>query len=133
MREILFRAWYNNKELLDVDTIFFNDDGTFHVYLKRGRERFGQGKCDVVIEQFTGLLDTNGVKIFEGDIVRIYNHYDGNAEEDVETFDHVAVWDEGYAQYGFKRYKSDDYCTVPYIKGYNIKIEVVGNIHETAK
>ena len=51
--EIKFRAWYDNKELLDVDTIFFDGDNPF-VYLRKGESRFGQGGCPVVLEQFTG-------------------------------------------------------------------------------
>ena len=51
--EIKFRAWYDNKELLDVDTIFFDGDNPF-VYLRKGEARFGQGGCPVVLEQFTG-------------------------------------------------------------------------------
>ncbi len=68
-REILFRAWYNNKELLEVATIFFHD-GKPSVYLKRGKEVFGQGKCEVVLEQFTGASEGNK-KLFERDLVRV--------------------------------------------------------------
>jgi len=68
MREIKFRAWYNNCELLPVDTIFFRDNKPF-VYLKKDETIFGQGKCNAIIEQFTGLHDRNGKEIYEGDIV----------------------------------------------------------------
>lgn len=69
MREIKFRAWYNNKELLDVDTIFFDGDNPF-VYLRKGETRFGQGSCPVVLEQFTNNHDYyTKEELFEGDVM----------------------------------------------------------------
>ena len=114
MREIIYRAWYNNKELLEVDTIFFRDGKPF-VYLKRGSEVFGQGGCDVVLEQFTGLVDKNGVRIFEGDIFSLGD----------PTILHVVEWmDTGLKG---KQIRSLSYVGIEYWRD---SIVVIGNIHE---
>jgi len=61
MREIEFRAWDGKKFL----TPILCDGEVF----KSGRDFEDYVPCNLNAEQYTGLRDINGVKIFEGDIV----------------------------------------------------------------
>lgn len=64
------------------------------------------------VGQFTGLTDKNGVRIFEGDIIRF--------EDDIG----YVIYTEGYARFlvdSPNRYISMDYSS---------EFEVIGNIHD---
>jgi len=86
MREILFRAWdktTNKYRKFDGmhDTMIIDESGEICYYNLQN----GSGGDEYILEQFTGLTDKNGVKIFEGDLIYIGESL------------HVIVWNEkGY-------------------------------------
>jgi hypothetical protein len=113
-RQIEFRAWDGLK------MIYPDSDGWFN-YCKLADYNILQSiRLDTVIKklkamQWTGLLDKNGKKIFEGDIVRIWD----NPENYVEAVE----WDEFSARFIL----SDGHG----LRDFEfIEIEVLGNIFE---
>jgi uncharacterized phage protein (TIGR01671 family) len=117
-RVIKFRAWDKKaSQITPVEGFLWQNE------LKLIPEETVNEGCEMLAKdyelmQFTGLLDRNGVEIYEGDIVRgIKNHHD-----DVIT---EVYWDEDNA--GF----------IPFHDNYEVdwatdrqEFEVIGNIYE---
>jgi len=116
MRKIKLRLWDQNQE-----TMLYAYEPT-----EQGKREyypfcFGIGfshydKKDLIIEEWTGLVDKNDVEIYEGDIMKFAGI--------VESTEEIA-WDDG--------------CFVQKVKGNpehkivdknTIRGEVIGNIHE---
>jgi len=64
MREIKFRAWDTKERRMFVP---------FELKQKLN-QRLGQFSADIILLQYTGLKDKNGIEIYEGDIVRHYDY-----------------------------------------------------------
>lgn len=131
-----FRAWNKNlktmhetddiifidfeKEEICVQTIYFEEglpyDRDLDFYIFDGIE----------FMQSTGLFDKNGKEVFENDIIR-----------DSEGFEGIVQYDESYAMYGINYLPTlpngIDITFEELKDNYRNKFEVIGNIYENPK
>ena len=121
MREILFRAKRVDNCTWVKVYYMYHSKREKHVILTHGSKFI-----EVIPEtvgQFTGLTDKNGVKIFEGDIVKANFPYakTGLVEWDKKRGSFYVNPIDGFAAYD---------------KGYKMnanKLEIIGNIHENTE
>lgn len=129
MREIKFRAWISNQNRM----VGWEGDDCVSYFL---REMIFDN--NVILMQFTGLLDKNGKEIYEGDIVKWNNEKDSVKWGEYNDYEYV----EGLECWVVGRCWKENNGTplsclvksggVSYGRGESTSngVEVIGNIHE---
>ena len=120
MREIKFRVW-DKKE----NEYMGYEDKTLDLYhcmaynmFMFDNDNYDIASRNIIIEQFTGLTDKNGVEIYEGDKV----------QDDEMTW--IVEYRVSTLSYDLRQIGKDTYdCPLSYIGNLDL-LEVIGNIHE---
>ena len=120
MREIKFRAWdkKENKMQQVVQILYGHEASNYPLSVDFFRSVKSRLIKDIELMQYTGLKDKNGVEIYEGDIVMIY---DARESESFPMFSEKVIFEKGkfMTEGEFDLYDTDSYS-----------YELIGNIFE---
>ena len=122
MREIEFRAWDNlEKRMRKVVSLYWRDDKLVSAKLEGDNEPISiEGR--LVIEEWTGLYNRAGQKIYVGDILALYRK-DGSIDNVCQV-----IWDELDDEYNWKPVGEDSWSDI--FSAFYDDYKVIGNIHE---
>jgi len=126
MRELKFRAWdkVNNRMTNNIDLVGGNPCSMIRVLPNNWQASFYNDQCSFEVMQFTGLKDSKGIDVYEGDILQEKWTFEGkdyarNIEIKYEEMSNCGCCTEDSGiGFNFQRFGN---------KG---PIEVIGNIFE---
>ncbi|WP_332649724.1 YopX family protein [Lysinibacillus sp. 54212] len=129
MREIKFRAWFEN-ELLSHEQLIDMDQETHAMYTCITNEEQEDG---VVYMQYTGLKVNGDIELYEGDIVPLKSSVYFGWKQGREHFkaNAVVVYDEKEMRYRFLAYTKDyGKQYIDFDKSIRQSYKIIGNIYE---
>ena len=89
------------------------------------------------VGQFTGLCDKNGVRIFEGDIIRWHDNTELSVGGQIAEVcfgkyrDADSAFDDVYAIDFYLRTSGGECVTICWLDEYKNDFDIIGNIHDT--
>lgn len=116
MRELKFRAWLKHENwYVEIEKINFVKN--YYSY----EDKHFCTQHDIVLEQYAGLKDKNGIEICEGDIVDTYDDEYNSSKLKIEFREGNYVGVDNNVGY-------EEPISNHHYKGW----EIIGNIHENA-
>lgn len=129
-RAIEFRVWdRKTKSFLTNDGGCFKSKDYLYSLGSILNEGYKEEYVNLVVQQFTGLLDKKGKKIFEGDLIKFKTHKEALIGYN-KQYRYRVVWHEDEAAFVVADSGDGSYFN-RFSDMYNI--EVIGNIFETPK
>ena len=122
MREIKFRAWSTRTKKMFPEVASVDTDSTEHEKLKTINTSIKEAQqSGLILMQYTGLKDSNGKEIYEGDIIE-FTTLGGN----------TMVYEVRWKNRGFNLKHMPQFSPNRMTEHNQSEIEVIGNIYENS-